>query len=138
VVIEAESSKVGDCRLPPGLWKAMRAAPRLTIAATVTARAQYLARAYSDMTSDVARLCAVIDKLMPLHSKETLVQWKTMAEAGEFTALAEDLMLQHYDPRYEKHQDRTEASVTAISTDSLDDAALASLADRLVLALAAL
>ncbi len=33
VVVEAESSKVGDCRLPPELWKAMVAAPRVAIRA---------------------------------------------------------------------------------------------------------
>ena len=33
VVVEAESSKVGDCRVPPQLWKAMIAAPRVAIAA---------------------------------------------------------------------------------------------------------
>ena len=31
VVVEAESSKVGDCRIPPRLWRAMVEAPRIAI-----------------------------------------------------------------------------------------------------------
>ena len=54
VVVEAESSKIGDCRLPPELWKAMVAAPRVAIAAPLAARAGYLARAYADLIADAA------------------------------------------------------------------------------------
>ena len=60
VVVEAESSKVGNCRVPPQLWKAMQSVPRVAIAAPRAARAEYLTRAYHDMVEDGARLAAVI------------------------------------------------------------------------------
>ena len=42
VVVEAESSKIGQCRLPPKLWRAMVAAPRVAIAASRAARAGFI------------------------------------------------------------------------------------------------
>jgi hypothetical protein len=52
VVIEAESSKVGGLVVPPSVWKAMIGAERVEVAAPVAARADYLARAYADLTAD--------------------------------------------------------------------------------------
>ena len=106
VVIEAESSKVGECRLPPGIWKAMVAAPRMAIAADVTARADYLVRAYGDMVADGARLVRVIEQLRPFHAAAQIEAWQAMAGAGAFVDLAAGLMQQHYDPRYDKHRAR--------------------------------
>ncbi|MDZ4136676.1 MAG: tRNA 2-selenouridine(34) synthase MnmH, partial [Paracoccaceae bacterium] len=82
VVVEAESSKVGNARLPPGLWKAMVAAPRIAIAAPVAARAEYLVRAYGDLVADGARLATVIGRLRGAHATEVIDAWQGMAEAG--------------------------------------------------------
>src|SRR5262245_29689853 len=49
VVIEAESSKVGERMLPPVLWSAMAEAPRIELTAAAPARAEYLASAYADV-----------------------------------------------------------------------------------------
>lgn len=106
VVVEAESSKVGECRLPPGLWKAMQAAPRLAIAAPAEARAAYLTRAYGDLIADTGRLAATIALLRPLHAAEVIEDWQAMAGAGQYQALAQSLMERHYDPRYLKHRAR--------------------------------
>jgi hypothetical protein len=52
VVIEAESSKIGRLMVPPQLWSAICAAPRLRIEAPLPARAAYLTRAYADLLDD--------------------------------------------------------------------------------------
>nr|MCU0909115.1 tRNA 2-selenouridine(34) synthase MnmH [Paracoccaceae bacterium] len=52
VVVEAESSRIGNLSVPPAVWASMRTAPRIEIAAPVAARADYLARAYADLTAD--------------------------------------------------------------------------------------
>ncbi|QCO57514.1 tRNA 2-selenouridine(34) synthase MnmH (plasmid) [Pseudorhodobacter turbinis] len=135
VVVEAESSKVGDCRLPPGLWKAMTAAPRLEVVAPVSARARYLVSAYGDMVQDPARLASVIASLRRAQSEEQVTDWLEMASAGAFEDLAAGLMTQHYDPRYAKHRVRLDQGVEEFETDSLDDEALERLADRLMVRL---
>ena len=46
VVVEAESSRIGRLTLPPAIWRAMGAAPRITLEAPVPERARYLVETY--------------------------------------------------------------------------------------------
>lgn len=132
VVVEAESSKVGDLRLPPKLWRAMCAAPRIHVEAPLAARAAYLARAYADLTADPAALHGVIDKLRPMHPAETIARWQGYAEAGSFEPLAAELMELHYDPRYNRQRDRTAADeASTVRADDLSEASLPDLAARI-------
>jgi tRNA 2-selenouridine synthase len=129
VVVEAESSKVGNIRLPVQLWKAMQAAPRVAIAAPPRARASYLTRAYTDLIADPQRLAAIIDQLRPAHSAEVIEGWQAMAGAGQFEPLAADLMERHYDPRYLKHRARVaEGRFTEIAAERLEEGDLPELA----------
>jgi tRNA 2-selenouridine synthase len=128
VVVEAESSKIGECRVPPELWKAMVAAPRLAIAAPRAARAAYLARAYADLTADPARLAATVDLMRPMHPRERIEDWQTLAAAGDFIALADSLMERHYDLRYDKHRARMVAPLAEVTTERLDATDLPGLA----------
>jgi tRNA 2-selenouridine synthase len=130
VVVEAESSRIGNCRLPPELWKAMVAAPRVAILAPRAARADYLARAYADLTVDPARLAATLDLLRPLHPREVIEGWHGLAAAGDFAALADSLMDRHYDPRYGKHRERMAHPVAEVEAASLTVADLPGLAER--------
>ncbi len=128
VVVEAESSKVGDCRLPPQLWKAMVAAPRVAIAASRTARAAYLTRAYRDMVADAGKLAGVIELLRQSHAHDQVDDWRRMADAGGFVELADSLMSEHYDPRYDKHRARMGGAFVEVATKGLDEADLPMLA----------
>jgi tRNA 2-selenouridine synthase len=132
VVVEAESSKVGDIRLPPKLWRAMCDAPRIHVAAPLRARAAYLARAYADLTADHAVLHDVIDKLRAMQPAEAIERWHGFAEAGAFEALAAELMELHYDPRYDKQRARTAGDeARTVTADDLGAAALPDLAARI-------
>jgi len=130
VVIEAESSKVGERSLPPEIWKAMLKAPRVAIDAPVAARAGYLVTAYADLVQDGARLAEVIGKLHLVHSKDVIANWQAMAVAGDFTQLAQGLMAAHYDPRYNKHRARMGGAVLSVATDRLAPGDLGAVADR--------
>lgn len=131
VVIEAESSAIGACRLPPRLWQAMAAAPHLVIEAPRAERARYLARAYADMTADPARLADTIERLRPYQPAKRIAEWQAMAGAGAFEPLAEGLMEWHYDPRYTRHRARSDRPATAIGAESLAPEALPDLAAAL-------
>ncbi|WP_135447671.1 tRNA 2-selenouridine(34) synthase MnmH [Tabrizicola caldifontis] len=131
VVVEAESSKIGNCRLPPMLWKAMVAAPRVAIAAPRSARAAYLARAYADLTADRVRLGQVVGLLQPLHPREVIADWQAMAAAGAFEVLADSLMERHYDPRYGRHRARMPAPAAEVTADRLAPGDLPGLAARI-------
>jgi tRNA 2-selenouridine synthase len=134
VVVEAESSKVGDCRLPPELWRAMVAAPRIALKVPRAARAAYLVRAYADLTVDAGRLVEVVEKLRAAHPREMVDHWLALAGTGDFAGLAEGLMERHYDPRYEKHRARMAPPVAEIAADALGPEALAWLVEQVVMA----
>jgi len=116
VLIEAESSRIGALRLPPALWHAMRAAPRLVIEAPLAARARWLASAYADLISDPATLACRIAELAPFQPRERVAQWQALAAEGAFEPLAASLMAEHYDPRYR----RSRARATGATEESLD------------------
>ena len=105
VLVEAESSRVGACNLPPQLWKAMMAAPRIRISAPLATRAKYLVEAYRDI-AESADFAPLIEKLRPYHSRDTIAGWLDMHTSGDWEGLARELMGAHYDPRYEKQRRR--------------------------------
>jgi len=125
VLIEAESSKIGERMVPPSLWAAMKEAPRLRISAPLEARSEYLTRAYSDLIADKSVLRETIGKLASLHSVKQIGIWLDMAETGEFEALAGSLMEEHYDPRYRKGGNPAEATfeVDGLGESDLDQVA---------------
>ena len=82
VVIEAESSKVGDLIVPPTVWKAMIGAERVEVAAPVAARAEYLARAYADLTADAGVLAATLGTLRPMQGAERVAAWQGLGGCG--------------------------------------------------------
>ncbi|MGR3745264.1 MAG: tRNA 2-selenouridine(34) synthase MnmH [Pseudooceanicola nanhaiensis] len=131
VVVEAESAKVGECIVPPRLWKAMQRAPRIALCVPRPERAAYLTRAYADIIADPARLIATLEALRPFQPGALVDAWEEMARAGAFTPLADGLMEAHYDPRYEKHRRRADVPVTPLEVPSLAPDALPQIADRL-------
>jgi tRNA 2-selenouridine synthase len=79
----------------------------------------------------------VIGLLQPLHAKEVIAGWHEMAAAGDFAALAGDLMRRHYDPRYEKHRARRETPRDVpVEAGGLGADELPGLADRVAEAVA--
>ncbi len=127
VVIEAESSKIGRLVVPPKLWAAMRAAPRVEIQAPLAARGRFLAAAYSDIVEDKARLLETLDRLRTYHGAETIAQWCKLAENGEMEALAAALMSAHYDSRYAKARaaktEVTPLPVTGLGAEDIETVA---------------
>lgn len=138
VLVEGESSKVGDITVPKGLWAAIRTAPRVRIAAPLAERAAYLARAYADIAADSARLTELIDRLRPYQSAETIAAWHGLAAEGAFAPLAGALMEVHYDPRYDKHRSRHERQVVELAAPSLCPDAINGLAAQVIAAANAL
>ena len=130
VVVEAESSRIGARVIPPALWTAMTAAPVIGIDSPVAVRAARTVRDYADIAADRAALDQALTRLPRHHSKETVAGWRTMASAGEIGALAEALIVAHYDPAYRRAARAREAAA-AVRIDSLDDAALSAAADQI-------
>jgi tRNA 2-selenouridine synthase len=136
VIVEAESSKVGDLLVPPRLWAAMCAAPRVVVTAPLAARAAFFPRAYPDLVADPAGFAARIGKLRRLHGADRVGRWQDMVAQGAFEAVAAELMAAHYDPRYAKSASRHTAALRGrVELECLDAAALDAALPRLIDAL---
>lgn len=120
VVVEAESSKIGRINLPPGLWQAMRKAPRLVISVPLAARARYLLRSYADMLSQPDKGIARLNPLRKLHGHAQVEAWEEMARSGAFETLASSLMDVHYDPLYARGRKDEPGENLALGDDALE------------------
>ena len=100
VLMEAESSKIGEINIPEALWRAMKSAPVIEVRAPLLARARYLVSTYRDLTADPARLIALLDRLPGPHGRATIESWRGLVHDRLYEALAAGLMEAHYDPAY--------------------------------------
>ena len=133
VLVEAESSKIGNRVLPPMLWAAMRKAPRIEVTAPLAERARYLVETYGDITARREALLAILERL-PIHpSLRRLAAWREMVDQGAFTDLAQALMAAHYDLAYARERRKFDQPLLAsIALDRLDPATLDMAASRIL------
>ena len=139
VYAEAESRRIGRISLPTPLLERLRAGLCIEIAATPQARLDFLLRDYAYLGDDPEALAGLIGQLHGLQSNETLTRWQAWARQCELQPLFAELMAQHYDPLYARSQRGNYGQLPAaqpLTTDSLDDAVMPMLAQR-VLALEA-
>ena len=135
VVIEGESSKIGRLVIPPSIWTAMQAAPRIEITAPLAARAAFLTQTYARMADDPKSLAKQLDHLRRLRGHAAVDHWISLLNAGDLIALATALMVDHYDPSYTKsRQQASEAPRALIKAATLDSAGLDHAADAIVAA----
>ena len=133
VIVEAESSKVGERMVPPALWQAMTTAPRIELSASPQARARYLARTYGDIAADRAALAEAMRRLPTPPGRKRLAAWGEMADAGAFEDLAAALMELHYDPAYRRSARRdARPSLGAVALAGLEAADLEAAAREIV------
>lgn len=132
VLIEAESSKIGERVVPPGLWKAMQAAPRIAVEAPRAVRAGYLARSYGDIGADPERLDTILASLTRLQGRERVDRWRELARSRAVRCLAGELMEHHYDPRYARQRARAAGPpVATLRAARLDRTEIAALGARI-------
>jgi tRNA 2-selenouridine synthase len=121
IAVEAESSKVGVRVVPPALWARMLDAPRIELLASRPARVRYLVENYADIIADRAALERAVARL-PVHpGRKRIEEWKALADAGDFAALADAVVERHYDPSYERSRRRDQRPILgSVQLSSLD------------------
>ena len=137
ILVEAESSKIGDRIIPPGLWTAMKQAPRLEVTAPVAARCRYLTQAYDDILSDSAELRKKLGYLRGHRSNAVIEHWFALIASGDKALLTQSLMEDHYDPSYLKSQRLTrqlngQAPVAQVDLQQMTEADLAQAAETIL------
>ncbi len=131
VLLEAESSKIGRLNLPPTLFSAMKAAPRIEIAAPVSARAAYLVADYGAAVAEDPAFSERLDLLRPHQGHDRVDEWQEMLRTEDLARLSTELIVHHYDPRYAKVRARIGGRILqTLKSHSLDVAAREALADQ--------
>lgn len=133
VFVEAESARVGRCRIPAALWAQMKSARRIEIQASAQARAHHTLERYTDMVDDPARIFRALDQLVALHGTERVEDWKALARSKDYLRFAERLIEEHYDPAYKRARKREgRAPIATITAERLDQHGLGKLSDEVL------
>lgn len=135
VYVEAESRKVGNLHVPEALITHIRSGECLGIEATLPARVSFLLKDYDYFLNTPALFLSRIDALQGLQNRETLDSWRDLALAGNWAQLVQELLEKHYDPLYQRSQNRNFAGYRPLEnfmTDDLSETGIMALAERLL------
>ncbi|MEJ6007500.1 tRNA 2-selenouridine(34) synthase MnmH [Paucibacter sp. AS339] len=103
VFVESESRKIGQLRMPASLYEAMRNSEHIYwLEMSEEARVELLLQDYGHFMVKPELFCARLDALIPMRGHERIKRWQGLAQAGDWAAVFRELMLEHYDPGYER------------------------------------
>ena len=134
VFVEAESRKIGCIHLPDALIETIRAAVCINIEATFDARVEFLLRDYDYFVSNPDWLNSRLKELRNLQSNETIERWKNHAQSAQWPTLVRELLELHYDPLYQRSQNRNFTGLSAsanLTTSDLTPAGIDALAGQI-------
>jgi tRNA 2-selenouridine synthase len=135
VFVESESRKVGRCQVPEALMLAIRSSRCVRIESEVPVRARFLLDEYRHFVTDAPGLRTQLELLRPLHGARRIDAWQSLVEGGHWDELVERLLVEHYDPSYDRSMARNYGDIDAspsIHLPRMDDPALAAAADALL------
>jgi len=132
VFVEAESNKVGQIHVPPALWALMKAAPSVTIAASLESRIAFLCRDYAHIIAEPSRLSPLLDWASSRVGHACVDGWWEMIAAGDWSGFVRSVLVEHYDPAYDKSSSqRGHQTIDTLDAGALDEPAIAALAQEL-------
>jgi tRNA 2-selenouridine synthase len=106
VFVESESRKVGRVQVPEALILAIRGSRVAVVDADVDVRSRFLLAEYEHFRQDVPALLALLEHLVPLHGAERIREWKGLVASDHWLELVERLLVEHYDPSYDRSMKR--------------------------------
>lgn len=121
VFVEAESKKIGRLQVPDAMMDAMRHSRCIEVDATRDARIAFLLEDYAYLGDDVDDLKFRISCLKSLQSNETLARWQQLADARDFRTLFAEFIDLHYDPLYQRSQNRNYLRFGDAARYAIDD-----------------
>jgi tRNA 2-selenouridine synthase len=121
VFVEAESRKIGSIHLPDALIETMRSAECVNIEAALNARIEFLLRDYEYFLTAPDWLNSRLEALRNLQSRETIARWHQYVSNNQWRELVSELLELHYDPLYERSQNRNYAGFGTPKIHTTDD-----------------
>ena len=102
VYVEAESKKVGNLRVPQPLIERMWVGTCFEVVTPESLRAQLLREEYVHLINNQDLLFYKLDCLKALHSRQQIDAWKQLAQTAQWDEFVENMLVNHYDPAYER------------------------------------
>jgi tRNA 2-selenouridine synthase len=100
VLVEAESKKIGNLRVPQTLLAAMWESACIRLETPLELRVAMLMEEYRHFVADAAALGTQLDCLATHYGRPQIDAWKALAGNGAWGALVRELLEMHYDPAY--------------------------------------
>ncbi len=135
VLVESESRKIGQLHLPESLMLRMRASPCVSLQVPIEVRIRLLRDQYPHFEEDREGLHQRLERLVPLYQDKRVAAWRSLADAGRWDEMVEHLLLEHYDPAYQRSMGRNYRRVAdgaVIAIPSWSENALAEAAQALL------
>ena len=121
IYAEAESRRIGSIQLPDAILERLRDGECINIEATLAARVDFLLGDYAYFLKDPDWFNSRLDVLHKLQSRETIARWQDYAHTGQWRTLVVELLERHYDPLYQRSQNRNFAGLDSPKTFTTDD-----------------
>ncbi|HAP26395.1 MAG TPA: tRNA 2-selenouridine(34) synthase MnmH [Achromobacter sp.] len=100
VFVEAESRKIGTVELPAALLNAMHQGDCIEVRTSREDRTRFLQQDYARLFDTPDWLKTQLQRMVGLHSRDTIKGWIALVEEGRREDLARELIDRHYDPAY--------------------------------------
>jgi tRNA 2-selenouridine synthase len=111
VFVEAESRRIGRINLPTPLLDAFRGGRCVQVVAPLETRVRFLLEDYGHLFEKPQYFKDQLERLVGLHSRQTVEHWHALIDAGERGRLFAELVEQHYDPAYARSSLRSFGSI---------------------------
>lgn len=101
IFVEAESRRIGKLFVPKCVKTQMGEGHQILIDADISFRAKHLISEYTDLEPGNVELLEAIDKIRRYMGNEPVEALQELVKIGDFQKVAEELMINYYDPMYD-------------------------------------
>jgi tRNA 2-selenouridine synthase len=84
------------------LLECIRGAPVVHVEMPIESRVDLLLADYAHFVQDVEAFCVRLAALREVRGAATVERWQALARAGELPAVVKELLVEHYDPTYQR------------------------------------
>lgn len=123
IMIEGESRKIGPVHIPNPFWDTMKKGVKILVEAPIEMRLDIIMDDYTGIDQLKENLLEVAEKLKRYMDGSAHIKFIDLVERGEIREAARQMMIEYYDPMYNKSLDRHNY-YTEIMIESIEDGVL--------------
>lgn len=104
VLAESESKRIGNVYVPESIFNSLANGKHLSLETTIEERIKIINEDYAGATNEELQSC--LDKVGRYISKEKYEEYSELLKNNEIDELSKKLMIEYYDPLYQKSIDK--------------------------------